>query len=225
MMPFFICMNKILNIRLKNENYAIIDFESGAPLTVPKMLVYEMGLRKGDEVTAETIASLQKENELFGCEHKALDYLSRRLHSALELKRKLLQKGFPKETIEEVIVKMKSLNYLNDKKFAELLVSESLNLRHEGAQKIRGRLMEKGISKELIQEVLSGNELDSLEDQNIKMVADKKLFSLEKRFTDKREVNRKLTTFLVSRGFSFQLIKNYLRNIEQESDLDGDLTD
>ncbi len=224
-MPFFIYMNKILNIRLKNENHAIIDFESGAPLTVPKMLVYEMGLRKGDELNEQTIASLQRENELFSCEHKALDYLSRRLHSATELKRKLLQKGFPKDVIEEVIIKMKSLNYLNDKKFAELLVSESLNLRHEGAQKIRGRLIEKGISKEIIQQVLAGDELVSLEDQNIKIVADKKLFSLEKRFKDKRDIHKKLTAFLVLRGFSFQLIKNYLRNIEQETDIDGDFTD
>ncbi len=221
-MPFFIPMNTIVNIRLKNENYAIIDFEVGPSLTVPKMLVYELGLRKGDELSEESISSLQKENELHSCENKALDYLSRRLHSAMELRRKLMQKGFPKETIEEIINKMRSLKYLDDRKYAELMVNESINLRHEGTQKIRARLMEKGISKEIIQEVLFIGEVASFEDENIKLIADKKLFSLKKRFTDKKAVTQKLTAYLLSKGFSYQTIRNYLRNTDQDGDLDGD---
>ncbi len=221
-MPFFISMNTIVNIRLKNENYAIIDFEAGPSLTVPKMLVYEMGLRKGDELSEEMITTLQKENELHTCENKALDYLSRRLHSSMELRRKLMQKGYPKETIEEVIKKMRSLKYLDDRKYAELLVNESINLRHEGTQKIRARLMEKGITKEIIQEVLSIGEVASFEDENIKLIADKKLFALKKRFTDKKAVTQKLTAYLLSKGFSYQTIRNYLRITDQESDLDGD---
>ncbi|GAB1348903.1 hypothetical protein MASR1M107_11160 [Ignavibacteriales bacterium] len=40
----FIFMNTILNIRLKTENYVIIEFDNTHPLTVPKLLVYELGL-------------------------------------------------------------------------------------------------------------------------------------------------------------------------------------
>lgn len=222
MMPFFISMNIIINIRLKNENYAIIDFEEGPSLTVPKMLVYEMGLRKGDELPEDAITALKIENDLHSCENKALDYLARRLHSSTELRRKLMQKGFPKETIEQIVVKMRSLKYLDDRKYAELLVNESINLRHEGTQKIRARLMEKGISKEIIQEVLTIGEVASFEDENIKLIADKKLFTLKKRFTDMKAVTQKLTAYLLSKGFAYQTIRNYLRNTDQDSDLDGD---
>lgn len=44
-MPFLL-MAEILNIKLKNENFAIVEFDSGVGLVVPKLLVYELGLRK-----------------------------------------------------------------------------------------------------------------------------------------------------------------------------------
>lgn len=218
-MPFFIFMNTILNIRLKSENFVIIEFDNLPPLTVPKLLVYEMGLRKGDLLMEEMLESLNFENELYLCEQKALFYLGKRLHSTIELKRKLYQKKFSKKVIEPVILKMKALTYLDDKKYSELLVNESLNLRHDGLQKIKARLIEKGIAKELIAEVLSYMLNDEIEADNIKLTADRKLSSLKKRFTDKKEINQKLTAFLLSKGYSFAAIKNYFKDINQETDL------
>ncbi len=53
----FLHMAEILNIKLKNENFAIVEFDSGVGLVVPKLLVYELGLRKGDILGEEALDS------------------------------------------------------------------------------------------------------------------------------------------------------------------------
>jgi regulatory protein len=211
-------MDKILNIRLKNENYAIIEFDVTLPLTVPKLLVYELALRKGDEISEDQIANLSFENEIYSCEQKALTYLARRLHSVFELKGKLYQKKFSKTVINIIIDKMLELKYLDDHKYSELLVNESMNLRRDGIQKIKARLIEKGISKEIINSVLEDMTDHQAELGNIKIIGDKKLSSLEKRFTDKKVINQKLIAFLMSKGFSFGIIRDYLQKRNNEID-------
>jgi regulatory protein len=205
-------MAQILNIKLKNENFAIVEFDSGTGLVVPKLLVYELGLRKGDILGEEALDLLSRENELFTCEQKALGYLARRLHSKMELRRKLYQKKFTKPVIESIIDKLSAIKYIDDRKFAELVINESMNLRHDGMQKTKARLMEKGVDKKIIEEVLAETKDSDTEMENIKLTGDKKLFSLKKRFTDKRQVDQKLTAYLVGKGFSFEIIKEYLKS-------------
>lgn len=216
----FIFMNTILNIRLKTENYVIIEFDNTLPLTVPKLLVYELGLRKGDTLTEEMFESLLFENELYSCEQKALVYLAKRLHSTVELRRKLMQKKFSKKVIEQLLIKMKGLNYLDDKKYAELLVNESVNLRHDGLQKVKARLIEKGISKVIISEVVSQMMNDDIEDENVKIVADKKRSSLQRRNLENRELQQKLTSYLLSKGYSFAAIKKYFKDYDEETEFE-----
>lgn len=209
-MPFLL-MAEILNIKLKNENFAIVEFDSGVGLIVPKLLVYELGLRKGDILGEEALNSLSRENELYSCEQKALGYLGRRLHSKMELRRKLYQKKFTKPVIESIIEKLSNIKYIDDRKYAELMINESMNLRHDGVQKTKARLMEKGVDKKIIEEMLAETKDLDVEMDNIKLVGNKKLLSLKKRFTDKRQVDQKLTAYLVGKGFSFEIIKEYLK--------------
>lgn len=53
----------------------------------------------------------------------------------MELRRKLYQKKFTKPVIESVIEKLSNIKYIDDRKYAELMINESMNLRHDGVQK------------------------------------------------------------------------------------------
>ena len=52
------------------------------------------------------------------CKKKSLDLLSRRDHSSLELKRKLLDRGFSIELVDRTIKLLLNKNYLDDHRFA-----------------------------------------------------------------------------------------------------------
>ncbi|OQY74899.1 MAG: hypothetical protein B6D45_06210 [Ignavibacteriales bacterium UTCHB3] len=199
---------------------ATIELQGGQSLTVPKVLVYEKGFRKGDELSEENIEELAFENELFLCEMKALDYLARRLHSKSELRRKLYQKRFSKPVIDSIMEKLTDLRYLDDRKYAELLINESLNLRHDGTGKIRERLMAKGIPREIAEHALLFTEARSFEEENISIIGQKKLASLQRRFSDNRTIYQKLTAYLISKGFSFDSVKQFIRNEDQGAELE-----
>ena len=62
-------------------------------------------------------------SELFSAIYnKALDILSRREHSVLELKQKLKKKYDTEDDIEETISRLKKNNLLNDYRFSESYV-------------------------------------------------------------------------------------------------------
>lgn len=81
-----------------------------------------------------------------------------------------------------------------------------------GCKKTKARLMEKGVDKKIIEEMLAEAKDLDVEMDNIKLVGNKKLMSLKKRFTDKRLIDQKLTACLVGKGFSFEIIKEYLKS-------------
>lgn len=79
----------------------------------------------------------------------ALDLLARREHSETEICRKLQKKGFAEETIQQVIHELTRDKWLSNERFIESYVA-SRRRRGFGPLRIRGELIERGLSKELI---------------------------------------------------------------------------
>ena len=85
--------------------------------------------------------------------NKALDILSRREHSVLELKQKLKKKYNFTDSLNEVISRLKQNNLLNDYRFTEAYVIYRKR-KGFGPIKISNELKSKGISEATIDEVL-----------------------------------------------------------------------
>lgn len=88
-----------------------------------------------------------------------LDLLSRRMHTRLELSRKLSQK-YEKEAVEAALCKADELSLLNDEAFAETYAEELSRVKHYAAPRIRMALLEKGIDRETVENVLLGLDKD-----------------------------------------------------------------
>lgn len=84
---------------------------------------------------------------------RAIDILSRREHTNLELRQKLLNKGFPSEVIERVLVQLCNDNLLNEERFIESFLHSRMSKGY-GPLRIQQELRQRGIIKEMIQEVL-----------------------------------------------------------------------
>ena len=133
--------------------------------------------------------------------NKALDILSRREHSAHELKLKLHKKYEAISEIEEVITKLESNNLLNDFRFAETY-ARIRKRKGFGPNKIHYELKNKGIKESI------SNEIISAEDG----WGDAALQAFKKKYKDgisedtKERLKQK--NFLHNRGFSFKEIES-----------------
>ncbi len=143
-------------------------------------------------------------SELFSAIYnKALDILSRREHSVLELKQKLKKKYDIEDDIEETISRLKKNNLLNDYRFSESYVVYRKR-KGFGPVKISKELESKGVAEVIIFEVLD-NEGGWVEAEN-------KAFS--KRFKEGPSTDTKTLlkqkNFLYNRGFDFKEIESVL---------------
>lgn len=85
--------------------------------------------------------------------HSALNLLTRRDHSRMELQQKLGRKNYTTEDIEPVLDRLSSAGLLDDQRFAESYLRYRRS-RGFGPMRIRMELQTKGITESMIAEVI-----------------------------------------------------------------------
>ena len=140
---------------------------------------------------------------------RALRHLARRDHSRAELARKLATHG-DADQIEAVIERMGELGLQSDTRYAEAFVRGKAG--RFGASRLRSELARRGIDRDLIDEAIAGECVES--------EADRARAVLRGRFTeppaDAREWARQ-ARFLQTRGFAPDLIRKLLKEPYDES--------
>ena len=76
--------------------------------------------------------------------HKAVDLLARRPHFEAEIRRKLAQRHFEDSEIDEAVVRLHELRYLDDELNARSFVKERLRRSPVGRRRLRADLVRKG---------------------------------------------------------------------------------
>ncbi|WP_116474301.1 regulatory protein RecX [Zobellella maritima] len=92
----------------------------------------------------------------------ALRLLSRREHSRRELMTKLRRRQFPEPLVSAVLERLEQQNWLQDSRFAALLVRQQVLKKH-GPMRIRAELMHKGVAQSLGEQALAEAEVDWFE--------------------------------------------------------------
>jgi regulatory protein len=133
---------------------------------------------------------------------RALEYLGKREHSAIELGQKLKHYAEESDDIPALLADFKTRGWLSDARFTEQLI----NARKVkfGSNKVAHELREKGIADDLIIDAVSAMQETELE--RATEVWRKKFNQVA---TDRNEW-AKQARFLQSRGFSFDTIKKVL---------------
>ena len=125
----------------------------------------------------------------------------------------LKKKGYAQEGIDLAISRLKSYGYLNDEYFASLQAKELAKTK--GKLFIKRDLISKGVSEDIIQNVLE--ELDG-DDNSCKEVALKWLKNKPLPLDLKNK--EKLYRFLMSRGYTFDIIKRAVADVTSFEDFD-----
>jgi regulatory protein len=139
---------------------------------------------------------------------RAIDYLSRREHSSLELRNKLIVKGFDPTIIDDLLIQLRKDNLLSDERFVECYVRSRIN-KGFGPLHIQQELHKRGIEGEL-----STNELKTDDAAWIKCAH----LARQKRFGQSLPQSEheliKQTRFLSGRGFTYSQIQAVLSDKE-----------
>lgn len=141
---------------------------------------------------------------------RALEFLSKREYSAVELAQKLKTYASESDDIAALIADFKSRSWLSDARYAEQLVHA--RQAKFGASRVAHELREKGVSDDLVAEAVAGLQVNEVE--RASEVWRKKF----KAAPATREEWAKQARFLQSRGFTFDVIKKILnRHAEDDS--------
>lgn len=125
----------------------------------------------------------------------ALNALSRREHSRLELVQKLHKAGFSNEDIEPLLEDLIKRNWLSEERFIEAFVRYRFNQGY-GPLRIRFDLQQKGISGEII-----ANALLEYQDQWAESAKSLKIRRFGENPPSDQKTKAKQMRFLSSRGF------------------------
>lgn len=136
----------------------------------------------------------------------AMKILSKRAYAESEIRTKLLKKSYSASEIDSAIEDCRRYSFLNDELYA-VDYARLLNARGCGALLIKRKLMMLHIADEFISKALdevAENEIDAARnslDFKLRMLKNEK---------DKFRKKQKVYAFLVSRGYSFDIIRELL---------------
>ena len=164
--------------------------------------------KRRPEGESREMRSKHGKNELDEARKIALTHLATSARSRSELTRRLEQDEFEPDVIEETLIEMESLNYLDDSKFAMNWVEDRADRKGYGKTRLAQELKGKGVDKETIQEALGSIEEESeiancLAAARTKWRGDR-IEGLDRAGLAKEKT--KVSNFLQRRGFSWSII-------------------
>lgn len=170
---------------------------------------YKYDLHTNKEIDNDFVEDILKAEEERKVINAALNILSYRQRSIKELREKLREKGYDNLFIEKAIDYCKEQNYLNDEEFSISYIKDKQYLNKLGSKRIKYELINKGVSKDIIEEVLQVNPEYEF---NIALdLANKKMSSYKN--DDRNSIYRKLGGFLQRKGYPFDIIKKVLDQV------------
>ena len=207
---------KIEKVVKKDEKNVIIFFDNEEKLILAYEIFLKNGLRKNDEISESRFSLLIEQNQLYFLKQKALHLLGRRHHSSHELKIKLRQKGYKPEFIEEIISELNSKGLLNDYEFASAFSDENIRNKFWGKKKVESELFKRGIDREIISRVVEEKFPNENELDNALELGKKKLRLIQIRKTDPAKLRAKLYSFLISKGYDYEICKKVVEILTAE---------
>ncbi len=156
-------------------------------------------LRIGQEFTKEGLEELKKTAIEDKAYMRSLDLLARRSRSEWEMRDYLRRKDYEPELIDKTVNRLSKAGLLDDAKFAQAWVENRRLLKATSKRKLWQELKQKRVSEEVINQVLSDDEID--ERQVLKDLITKK--RSQTRYQD----DQKLIAYLLRQGFNYQDIK------------------
>ncbi|KAB3527381.1 RecX family transcriptional regulator [Alkaliphilus serpentinus] len=208
-------ITNIIQKKENSENYQIyIDNQFAIVCNIE--IIKRMKLKVGKAFTLEEIVELKHQDDVKKGYNKALDYLTRKARTSVEIENHLKDRDFCVEVIKEVLEKLKYYQFIDDKKYIEAYIKDQCFYNLKGRKRIQQELIDKQLDKELVLEKIGG--ISSTEEYENALKIAKKAFiqNIKKPLNQNKE---KIANKLYSKGYSWEIIHDVMNNLEGSSEL------
>ena len=196
---------QIINIQKDKLHLTKISLSNGEEVLIDNDVCRDNYLKKGDKISEEKLNDLVFQSQYQRAKSRAVWYLDRKDRTAKDLYNKLCLAGFDKKAVAKVIARLQEVGLVDDLRFAENYASRLMEgnvSKREALQK----MLQKGVPYDMAKDVLA--ECDSDEGAQIEALINKK-------YRTKLIVEggkEKVYAALIRKGFSYEAVKNALKN-------------
>ncbi|MBP2001044.1 regulatory protein [Paenibacillus shirakamiensis] len=184
-------------------------------VTVHEDILIKYRMTKGSLFTKKDLSNIIIADERQIAYVESLSYLSRKPRTALEIHRKLNEKGCEEQAIMETLQRLIKEGLIDDAMYAQEWANQRVRSRGKGKLWVRQELRQKGVSKPLIEEALS-NVSEEDEYSSALALGRKKWRQTHGEPTDRK---RKTGAFLLRRGYSSSLSSKVIRELLEEDSI------
>jgi regulatory protein len=156
--------------------------------------VIKLGIANNQKISQDELNKLIESSNFGKAFNAALNFLSFRPRSELEIRQYLKRKKA--EDLDGVIAKLKQIGQINDEEFAKWLVEQRSTFRPKGKRLIEMELRQKGVKIKV----------SVPDEEELAMKAIQKKLSLPK---------EKIFRFLASRGFDYETIEKVVAKLDR----------
>jgi regulatory protein len=151
-------------------------------------------------------AELNSEEQAY---NQAIKYLALRFFTVGELQERLFRRGFARTAVLAVLKRLEEMDFLNDRRYAEIFVENLKRYKDFGYFGIKLKLIHKKIPSDVVDKVLS------------EFLTDEEEFAIAERFVKKlkgrgRDSYEKIARSLVSKGFRTEIIGEVMREVDKK---------
>lgn len=209
-------MSKIITkieAQKKKENRVNIYINEEFAFGCSSELVYYHNLAKGREVDINELEEIIEEDNYITAKSLGLKYVEAALKTEYQVKEYLEKKEYSPSVVFRVISFLKEYKFLDDEYYTKAYISQYKKV--QGRNNIRYKLLQKGINEEIIDNNLKEFNFED-EIKTALSLTEKKLKILCKKEKDSRKIKQKLNIYLISKGYTYEAIKNVLDSISLE---------
>lgn len=192
---------------VKNPNRVNVFVDGKFSFSLDIAQVVDLGVKVGLALSAEKLEELKRASEFGKLYQRALEWALVRPRSEKEVRdylyKKVFERKLDKSYIDLIVARLKEKKYLDDTVFAKYYVENRFVKKGISRRRLSLELVKKGVAKEIIAEALDGR---NDEEEILKMIAKKRA-----RYDDEKLIN-----YLCRQGFSFELVRNLVRDYEKD---------
>ncbi len=208
-------MSDVVAEVVKRPGCRFIRLQGGGSLTVPYALFREKPLRPGDPIDPDAYRQALAPRENRCALEAAVRMLEARDRSSAEIMDKLERQGYSDSAVRQGILRLMEAGYLDDRRFALAFLARAG--KKYGAIRLRQELGRKGLPRQLIDELLQGQE----EEESLEAAVNLAQKTLRSNAKDPRALYRRAYGVLARRGFPPDIVRKALEAVKQGEEGDG----
>lgn len=199
----------ITNIVPKRKKLSAVYIDGEYALKIDTETIISSPYSVGSEISDDELKELVEMSGEKRAKEKALWLLSNRDHSKRELETKI-RRTEDADAAKKAVERMEELGLVDDEKFAERYAEQLINIKHLSVKGAKYKLLEKGIEKDLADEIL--DELSPDPREHIEILIERKYKN-----NLKDEKGRRRTVAALQRmGYSWSDIKAVMSNYSED---------